>query len=238
MPGGAAISLPDQAAPYLHRLRQLLTQYRATAEPSELAGAFTAAAGLISTVASRPADGRPDTEEMRALAAGIPEFDTFISLAAGEAGRLGHRAVSDLWSRLGLRSPPPAWNDAEYEAARMVFACACAPAQDPDPARVRSGLRALAAGRTAELLTAQLAESEGPWEAALGPAYASVRHRCATRTAWRSRGLSDLINGDESSRRAVRTRLERWLAAGGAPSALASELEAALVHARTPSKFA
>jgi hypothetical protein len=239
IPAGAAIELPPEAAPHLARLRRGLAEYRATAATPELSAAFTAAAGLIATVASRPADGRPNTDELRALAAAIPEFDEFLWLAAGEAGRVVRAAVGDLWARLGLRAAPPQWTPGELQAARMVFACACAPAQDPNPpARVQHGLRALAAGRTARALTAALADSEPAWEVALGAGYASLRHRCAPRTAWRSRGLSDLIAEDERSRLAVQARLENWLAAGGPPTALAGELEAALVHARTPSKFA
>ena len=120
----------------------------------------------------------------------------------------------------------------------MVFACACAPAMRMDPVRFQAGLRAVAAPRFAELLCRELAESEEAWTRALGERYESVRHRCARRTTWRSLGLSDLLRGDEA------------LAPGGhSPSraldgrrrpapTLAGELEAAIVHARTPARFA
>jgi hypothetical protein len=206
--------------------------------PLALTEAFTAACGLVATVVGPTPDGRPDTTSLRSLAAAVPEFDAFLDVAAGQAGRAVQRAVVDLWARLGLRSIPPVWSDPEFQAARMAFACACAPAQDSDPNRIRHGLRALAAGRIARQIAAGLGAQETAWEAGLGAAYASVRHRCAPRTTWRSRGLSDLVREDERSRQALEVRLERWLAAGGDPATLAGELEAALVHARTPSKFA
>ena len=233
------IMLPPQAAPHIARLRQVLTRSPASGAGSTgLGEAFTAASGLVAAVVGPTGDGRPDTESLRGLARAVPEFDAFLDLAAGQAGHAVGQGVGELWGRLGLRSAAPVWSDTEFQAARMVFACACAPAQDSDPARIRHGLRALAAGRIARQIAAGLAESEPGWEAALGTAYASVRHRCAPRTAWRSRGLSDLVREDERSRRAIEVRLERWLAAGGDRDALGDELEAALVHARTPSKFA
>jgi hypothetical protein len=233
------IMLPPQAAPHLARLRRALGGGQTGDSPApELTEAFTAACGLVATVMPPAPDGRPDTTSLRSLAAAVPEFDAFLNLAAGQAGRAVHSGVIDLWARLGLRSPPPVWSDPEFQAARMAFACACAPAQDPDPSRIRHGLRALAAGRIARQIAAGLADQEAAWEAGLGPAYGSVRHRCAPRTAWRSRGLSDLVREDERVRLALEARLERWLAAGGEPATLAGELEAALVHIRTPPKFA
>ncbi|HZE03895.1 MAG TPA: hypothetical protein VE127_01655, partial [Solirubrobacteraceae bacterium] len=65
-----------------------------------------------------------------------------------------------------------------------------------------------------------------------------VRHRCARRTAWRSLGLSELLRDDEVARSAVTRRLERWVADGGLVATLPAELEAAIVHARTPARFA
>lgn len=233
-----AVALPPQAAPYLNRLRDALAHHRATAAPEDLEAGFGAARAVVASVAQPRPDGRPDVEEMRRLAVQLPEFGEFVSVAADEAGRLARAATTSLWAQLELRSPPPAWTPPERDAARMLFACACAPGQDPDPSRLRDGLRALAAGRLAGLLAAELAASEDAWERALGERYQSVRHRCAPRTTWRSRGLSDLLREDERSRAAVTARLERWLAGGGAAAALGAELEAALVHARTPPRFA
>jgi hypothetical protein len=233
-----AVALPPQAAPYLNRLRDALAHHRATAAPEDLEAGFGAARAVVASVTQPRPDGRPDVEEMRRLAAQLAEFGEFVSVAADEAGRLARVAITSLWAELGLRSPPPAWTPPERDAARMLFACACAPGQDPDPARLRDGLRALAAGRLAGLLAAELAGSEDAWERALGDRYQSVRHRCAPRTTWRSRGLSELLREDERSRAAVTARLARWLAGGGAAAALGAELEAALVHARTPPRFA
>ena len=120
----------------------------------------------------------------------------------------------------------------------------CSPArwprpQETDPARLRSGLRSLAAARIGQMLAAELTAGEDVWPIALGDRYGSVRHRCAPRTTWRSRGLSDLLRidlghppggGDATGAMADRRR--------ATSIGLAAELEAALVHARTPARFA
>jgi hypothetical protein len=234
----AATDVPVHAAPYVQQLRDALDRIRVGANTDGLQSAFAAAAGVVASVTSVGSGGRPDLEEMRRLSTALPEFGAFLSCAADEADRIVAAGTSDLWLTLGLRSAPPAWAPEEREAARMLFACACAPAQDTNPARLRGGLRSLAAGRFARLLAAELTTDEEVWVTALRERYDSVRHRCAPRTTWRSRGLSDLLRADESARRAVTTRLEQWLAAGGDLGELAAELEAALVHARTPARFA
>lgn len=231
-------ALPPAAAPYLGRLRLALGGCARGADRESLEEAFAAARGLVAIVGGPCAGGRPNLEELRRLALEVPEFGAFLSVAAEEADRLVRSASAGLWSGLGLRSAPPGWTPAEREAARMLFACACAPGQEAEPSRLRDGLRALAAGRFAALLCAELGDREEAWVTALGDRYGSVRHRCAPRTAWRSRGLSDLMRADEGTRAAVTDRLARWLAAGGVTTALAGELEAALVHARTPPRFA
>lgn len=226
------------ALPYVEELRLALARDRGGSAAGELERAFAAARGLVAAAGATGPGDRPDLEQMRALAVAIPEFGEFLARASDETARLVHGATSGLWSALGLRSPAPGWTAAEHEAAQMLFACACAPSQTGDPARLGEGLRALAAGRFAELLCAELQAGEAPWMHALAGRYASVRHRCAPRTTWRSRGLSDLLRVDERTRGAVRARLERWLAGGGALPLLGAELEAALVHARTPARFA
>lgn len=120
----------------------------------------------------------------------------------------------------------------------MVFACACTPAAQTNPARLQAGLRSLAAARFAELLGQELADSEEAWTRALAGRYDSVRHRCAPRTTRRSRGLSELLQSDEHAREAVVAGLERWLATGARLGVLADVLEAAVVHARTPARLA
>jgi hypothetical protein len=237
-PSGWAPALPPQAEPYLRQLRDALTRHAAGGSPDALESAFAAAGGVVASVASVRPGGRPDLDEMRRLAQAVPEFGAFLSCAADEAGRIMAAGTAGVWQALGLSVPPAAWTAGEYDAARMLFACALAPSQQVNPGRLRTGLRSLAAARVAGALAAQLTENEDPWVSALGDRYGSVRHRCAPRTAWRSRGLSDLLRMDEASRRAVAARLEQWLVAGGSLDQLAPELEAALVHARTPARFA
>jgi hypothetical protein len=242
-PAGQALSpqirvpLPPEAVPHLFQLRTALGRYRASGSAAELSAAFPAAGGVIGAL-QIPAGGRPDLEQLRRLAETLPEFGELLSSAAGEAERIVCAGTTGVWHRLGLRSAPPTWTPAERDAARMVFACACAPTMEVAPVRFQAGLRALAAPRFAQLLGRELAESEAAWTRALGDRYESVRHRCARRTAWRSHGLSDLLRGDEIARGAVARRLERWMADGGLVATLAAELEAAIVHARTPARFA
>ena len=230
-------ALPPEAIPPLLQLRAALARYRGTAAPAELSGAFPAAGAVVGAMV-RSVDGRPELDQLRRLADTLPEFGELLSAAAGEAERVICSGTIGVWSTLGLRSAAPSWTPAERDAARMVFACACAPALRKDPVRFQAGLRAVAAPRFAELLARELAESEEAWTRALGDRYESVRHRCARRTTWRSLGLSDLLRGDEMSRKAVTRRLERWMADGGLLPTLAGELEAAIVHARTPARFA
>jgi len=231
------VSLPPEAVPHLFQLRAALGRYRATGSATELAAAFPAASGVIGAFQG-PTGGRPDLEQLRRLAETLPEFGELLFSAGGEAERIVCAGTVAVWRRLGLRSAAPTWTPAERDAARMVFACACAPAMEFEPGRFQAGLRALAAPRFAKLLCREFAESEEAWTRALGERYESVRHRCARRTTWRSLGLSDLLRDDEISRAAVTQRLERWMADGGAVGTLAAELEAAIVHARTPARFA
>jgi hypothetical protein len=231
------VPLPPEAVPHLFQLRTALGRYRATGSAAELSGAFPAAGGVIGAL-QVAVGGRPDLEQLRRLADNLPEFGELLTSAAGEAERVVCAGTIGVWRWLGLRSAPPTWTPAERDAARMVFACACAPALQMDSGRFQAGLRALAAPRFAELLSRELAESEEAWTRALGDRYESVRHRCARRTTWRSLGLSDLLRGDDISRGAVARRLERWVADGGVVATLAAELEAAIVHARTPARFA
>jgi hypothetical protein len=236
-PPPPAAALPPEALPHLLQLRTALGRYRDNGAAAELSGAFPAASAVIGTMV-RSVDGRPELEQLRRLADTLPEFGELLSAAAGEAERVICAGTAGVWGALGLRSTAPSWSPAEHEAARMVFACACAPAMRMDPVRFQAGLRSVAAPRFAELLCRELAESEEAWTRALGERYESVRHRCARRTTWRSLGLSELLRGDESSRKAVTRRLERWMAEGGRLPTLAGELEAAIVHARTPARFA
>lgn len=230
--------VPAEAMPALVALRQSLERYRTRPAADELDRAFAAGTALMAAIATPAADRRPDLAEVRRVAEEVPDFGRLLSVAADAAAGAAHASVRQLWAALGLQSAPPTWTAAERDAARMVFGCACALAQNADTVQLRRGLRGLAASRFAERLTSELAQSEDAWTTVLGDRYESVRHRCAPRTPWRSRGLSELIRVDDVCRRAMVTRLERWLAAGGGTTDLGAELEAALVHARTPPKFA
>ena len=148
------------------------------------------------------------------------------------------RTAVALWEDLGLRSAPPHWGPDEHEAARTVLACACAVPGATAPEWLPGSLRRVSAGRIAQLLAGELARGEAIWRRTLGDGYGSLRHRCAPRTVLRSRGLSELLRGDASCREAVAERLEVWVAAGGTLSTLPGVLEAAVVHARTPSRLA
>ena len=231
------VALPPEAIPHLFQLRAALGRYRAAGSATELAAAFPAASGVIGAL-SGSAGGRPDSEQLRRLAETLPEFGELLTYAVAEAERVVCAGTVGVWHWLGLRSSAPRWTPGERDAARMVFACACAPAMEFEPGRFQAGLRALAAPRFAKLLCREFAESEAAWTRALGDRYESVRHRCARRTTWRSLGLSDLVRDDEVARGAITRRLERWMADGGMVSTLGAELEAAIVHARTPARFA
>jgi hypothetical protein len=231
------VPLPPDAIPHLFQLRAALGRYRATGSATELAAAFPAASGVIGALL-RPAGDRPDLEQLRRLAETLPEFGELLSSAVSEAERIVCAGTIGVWHWLGLRSAAPTWTPAERDAARMVFACACAPAMEFEPGRFQAGLRTLAAPRFATLLCREFAQSEAAWTRALGARYESVRHRCARRTTWRSLGLSDLLRDDDVARGAVTQRLERWMADGGLVATLGAELEAAIVHARTPARFA
>ncbi len=231
--------LPLGARPQLSRLRGALRRYRDHQAPGALEAAFAAAAAIVAAADAAPEPGaRPDLERLRELARSIPDFGELLSCAADEAERVVAEGIWRLWRSLGLKGRAPAWSAAEWEAARMVFACACVPAPAPAPERLRDSLRTLAAGRFAQMIRDALAVEEEPWARVLGERYESVRHRCARRTTWRSRGLSELLRTDEAVRDAVTARLERWICAGAVAETLPQELEAALVHARTRPRFA
>ncbi|HEY5427998.1 MAG TPA: hypothetical protein VIK04_02700, partial [Solirubrobacteraceae bacterium] len=49
-PSPAALTLPPEAAPQLHRLRDALARYRARSAPAELEGGFAAATAIVSAL--------------------------------------------------------------------------------------------------------------------------------------------------------------------------------------------
>jgi hypothetical protein len=240
---GQRRALTEEARSQVAPLRAALGGYRRSGELAYLDAAFAAARGLITALPwCSDQERRPDLEELRWVARAVSEFDELLTVAAGEAERAISASLRDAWTALGLRPGQPGWTATELESARMLFACTCAAPRGaefaPGTARgIPTGLRGLGAGRQALQLTGELAREERLWQRTLGSRYESVRHRYARRTTWGDRGLADLLR-DEPTLRAVRRRLERWLTDGARLPALAGELEAALVHERTPARFA
>jgi hypothetical protein len=235
---GERRALTDDALLQLGPLRAAVDAYRRSGDTVYLDAAFAAARALIAAlpfVGGRP---RPELEELRWVTRTVPEFSELLSSAADEAERAISASLVQTWRALGLRRGPPGWTAPELEAARMLFACTCAVDPSGPSERMPAGLRGITAGRAALQLTGELAGDEQLWQRALGRRYDSVRHRYARRTTWRSRGLAELMRDNEAVQRAVTARLERWLTYGGRLVALAGELEAALVHERTPARFA
>ena len=234
---GEPLPLQEPALHALSAIRAALAGHALCGDPAELEPGLVAARELIATL---PGTAGPHLSELRRLGVALPEFGDLLDAAAWAAGDAVTRACASLWQTLGLHSPPPRWTSTEHDAARMVFACACAaPANaEQSPEWLSASLRRLSAARIAGELCAELAHSEAVWLRALGGRYGSLRHRCAPRTALRSRGLSDLLRSDEVCRAGVLRRVERWAATGLGVDELSAELEAAVVHARTPSRLA
>jgi hypothetical protein len=227
---------PDLAR--LAALRSALARHAETGDASELQRGFDAARALIAAMPGSRAGEPPDLDGLRRLADRLPEFAELLCTAADASSAAVAAAGARLWSALDLRSPAPAWTAAEHQAARTVFACACGPAERRGSEWLPASLRRISAARIAEQLCGELSAREAVWLRALGDRYGSLRHRCAPRTMFRSRGLADLMRDDPDCMAAVRARVERWVAAGADLPALAGELEAAVVHARTPARLA
>lgn len=180
----------------------------------------------------------PRLDELRTVVASLPELGELLQRGAAVAGESVARATATMWDGLGLHTTPPSWGPGEHAAACTVLACACAAPGPAAPDWLPGSLRRISAAQIARVLTGELARGETVWLRALGGRYGSLRHRCAPRTALRSRGLADLVRSDDRCRAAIVGRLEAWLAAGGTLATLPGELEAAIVHARTPSRLA
>jgi hypothetical protein len=220
-------------------LRAAVAAYQHGGSLAELDQAFVAAAGAVATIRGERAGQPPSVEEVSELFARLPEFERLVAIAVGEADRSARDAGVRLWQSFGLRSEPPRWSDEERWRAALLVACACAPLTGHGRGWLRERLLSLAAGRWAGLLVRELqASDEALWRRALGPRYESVQQRCAPRSSLRRLGLSDLLRSNPRATEALRQRLTRWLAAGGAFEQLPAELEAALVHGRTPARLA
>jgi hypothetical protein len=235
---GTHLRLTGPELEHLGALRAALARHSETGDPAELERGFEAARALVEALPGSDPGVRPDLDGLRRFADALPELGELLTAAADASSAAVAAAGAHLWDALDLRSPVPTWTSIEHEAARTVFACACGPAPPQRPQWLPASLRRIYAGRLAELLCLELSDREAVWLRALGDRYGSLRHRCAPRTMFRSRGLSDLLRDDPDCRAAVRARLERWVASGADLSRLAGELEAAVVHARTPARMA
>lgn len=220
-------------------LRAAVASYQHGGSLSELDAAFAAAAGAVAMLRGERAGQPPSVEEVSELFARLPEFERLVAIAVGEADRSARDAGARLWQSFGLRSQPPRWSDEERWRAALLVACACAPLTGHGRRWLRDRLLGLAAGRWSLLLVGELkAADETLWQRLLGARYESVHRRCAPRSNWRTLGLSDLVRSDAQVTESLRQRLARWLAGGGAFELLPAELEAALVHGRTPARLA
>ena len=95
------------------------------------------------------------------------------------------------------------------------------------------------AERWAAQLTGELCESdEDLWRRVFGERYDLIRTRYAPRTAWRKRELSKVLSTDASTVDAIRRRLAAWFVQSRDLEHLPTELEAAFVETRTPSRLA
>jgi hypothetical protein len=220
-------------------LRMALEDYEGNASPIALDQAFVAAAAAVARLRGDRADDPADATEARVLMDQLPEFERLVAQAVLEAERAANAGAAGLWDWFGLRSAPPAWDEAERSGARVIVACACAPLRERGAGWLRPRLLRLAARRWAQLLTAELAAcDETVWRRALGERYESVHRRYAPRSKWRTRELSAIVANDPNTAQALRTRLARWIAGSGDFGTLPDELEAAFVQTRTPQRLA
>ncbi len=228
----------DEAAPAaVAALHAALARHQAGGSPAALDEAFAAAAAAVAMLRGARADQPFDTAEIRSLLARLPDFERLVDTAVGEAQRSAHAGAARVWAWFGLRSAPPAWNNAELQKARVLVAFASC--DRPSAQQLRQRLLALASRRWASLLAEELsAADEGLWRGALGGRYDSVRRRCAPRTRWRMRELCDLLGPGRRTSDALQERLARWLADGCDFRRLPLELEAAFVQTRTPDVIA
>ncbi len=220
-------------------LRVALERYEHGRSARALDLAFVAAAGAVAELRGERAHVPPDVDELRSLFEELPDYDRLVRVAVAETERSVEAAGARLWAWFGLSSEPPRWNEGERSRARLLVACACAPLDDQVGTWLGPRLLKLSADRWARLLTAELGRAdEDMWRRVLAERYESVWRRCAPRGRWRTRELADLLAKEEQVAPAMERRLSRWLAEGGHIERLASEVEAAFVHGRTPDRLA
>jgi hypothetical protein len=220
-------------------LRLALERYEQARSVRALDMAFAAAARAVAERRGDRAGEPPELSELRTLFEELPDYERLVEVAVAETERSVQAAGARLWSWFGLSTEPPRWNDGERARARLLVACACAPLDDQVARWLGPRLLKLAADRWAALLSAELRTAdEDLWRRVLGDRYESVWRRCAPRGRWRTRELADLLAKDDAVVVAMQGRLAHWLAEGGHPERLRDEVEAALVHGRTPDRLA
>jgi hypothetical protein len=201
--------------------------------------AFVAAGAAVAPLRGERATEPADVEELRGLVEQLPEFRELVSTVVGEAERWSHAGAAELWGWFGLTTEAPGWNEAEQSGARLLVARACAPLAADGLDWLRARMLRLAAERWAAQLTEELCQSgEDLWRRVFGDRYELIRTRYAPRTAWRKRELSKVLATDASTVDAIRRRLATWLQQSRDLERLPTELEAAFVETRTPSRLA
>jgi hypothetical protein len=201
--------------------------------------AFVAAGAAIAALRGERATEPADVDELRGLVERLPEFRELVGTVVGEAERWSHAGAAELWSWFGLTTEAPGWNEAEQSGARLLVARACAPLEADGLDWLRARMLRLAAERWAAQLTEELCQSsEDLWRRVFGDRYELIRTRYAPRTAWRKRELSKVLATDASTVDAIRRRLATWLQQSRDLERLPTELEAAFVETRTPSRLA
>jgi hypothetical protein len=220
------------------RLQTAVDGHTESGDPRDLDEGFVLArellAGMIRSDVQEPAG----IDELRRIVDDLPALGGLLDRAADTASDAVQRSCAEMYLSLAVTGRAPSWSPTERDTARMVFAYACGPVTAKSPEWLARSLRRISAPRIAAQLCEELTRREGVWRAALGEGYVSLRYRCAPRTVLRSRGLADLLRADADCRAAVTARLERWVIAGGALEDLPRELEAAVVHVRTPARLA
>ncbi|HET7051770.1 MAG TPA: hypothetical protein VFI54_26100 [Solirubrobacteraceae bacterium] len=235
----AAPAADVEAATRAAALRVALARYETTGAPAMLDQAFVAAAAAVAALRGERAAEPADVEELRGLVEQLPEFRELVGTVVGEAERWAHAGAAELWSWFGLTTEAPGWSDAEQSGARLLVARACAPLEADGVDWLRARMLRLAAERWAAQLTGELCESdEDLWRRVFGERYDLIRTRYAPRTAWRKRELSKVLATDASTVDAIRRRLAAWFVQSRDLEHLPTELEAAFVETRTPSRLA
>lgn len=232
------VALSEHEQDVAQRLHVAVANHEGSGDPRDLDEGFLLARELLSELMRADVQEPAGIDELRRLVEHLPPLAGLLDQAADTAGSAIERSCGEMFLALQVAARAPRWSAGERDTARMVFAYACGPVTAKSPQWLAQSLRRISAPRIAAQLCAELCRREGVWRAALGDGYDSLRHRCAPRTMLRSRGLADLLRADPDCRVAVTARLERWVIGGGVLEQLPRELEAAVVHVRTPARLA